>query len=116
MSQTDKFLKDGMYPYIYVEGLDCNSTIIELGTHKGFNAKILANMYKNAIVHTFEPAITFYNEACQSCTDISNLQIYPFGLGQGNYQFSMFLQGEATSMIKEPIINPSIKNTLGFKL
>ena len=116
MSEFDRFLKDNMYPYSYVDGLDCDSIIIELGTYTGNTAKLLANMYKQATVHTFEPVLSFYNEAIASCKENSNVNCYPFGLGTGNYEFTMYLQGEATSMIKQQPINLPIQKTFGFKV
>jgi FkbM family methyltransferase len=100
MSEVARFYADNMF-HGYVEGLDMNpgSVIIDLGTYKGYTAKLLATLYPVSTIYSFEPMIDFYNEAVLECSTQKNINVLPFGLGNGNFDFYMDEQGDSTSMI-----------------
>lgn len=104
MGEVDRFYADNMF-HGYVEGMDMNSdsVIIDLGTYKGYTTKLLSDTYKSKI-YTFEPMIPFYNEAKEACASHPNITVLPYGLGKGNFEFLMNIEGDATSMMAN--VNP----------
>lgn len=96
--EVQRFYADNMF-HGYVEGMNINkdSIILDLGTYKGYTTKLLSDLYKCKI-YTFEPMIPFYNEAVVECQAHPNISVLPYGLGKGNYDFSMSNSGDATSM------------------
>jgi FkbM family methyltransferase len=98
MTEVDRFYAENMF-HGYVEGLDLtsDSVIIDLGTYKGYTTKLLSNLYKSKI-YTFEPMIPFYTEATRECLSHPNITVFPYGLGRGNYEFLMNMDGDGTSM------------------
>jgi FkbM family methyltransferase len=100
MSEVVRFYADKMF-HGYVEGLDMNhdSVIFDLGTYKGYTAKLLATLYPASKIYTFEPMRTFYDIAVFECAPQKNIDVLSFGLGNGNFDFYMDEQGDGTSMI-----------------
>lgn len=97
-NEVDRFYADNMF-HGYLEGLHLNenSTIIDLGTYKGYSTKFLSYLYKCKI-YTFEPMPIFFNEAYMECAPFSNISVFPYALGTTNSSFLMNSSGDATSM------------------
>jgi FkbM family methyltransferase len=105
MSEVQRFYADNMF-HGYVEGMDINASaiILDLGTYKGYTTKLLSDLYKCKI-YTFEPMLPFYHEAVLACTAHPNILLLPHGLGKGNFDFSMNIAGDSTSMFAK--VDPS---------
>jgi FkbM family methyltransferase len=101
MREVDRFYADNMF-HGYVQGLELTegTVIIDLGTYKGYTAKLLSTLYCNTKVYTFEPMIPFYNEAVTECKSHPNITVLPYGLGNGNFDFNMNINADSTSMIQ----------------
>ena len=98
MGEVARFYADNMF-HGYVEGLPLtpSSTIVDLGTFKGYTTKLLSKLY-GCKIYTCEPMIPFYKEAVIACSSHPNIEVLPFGLGAGPQTFSMDNKGDATSM------------------
>ena len=98
MAEVARFYADNMF-HGYVEGLPLTpaSTIIDLGTFKGYTTKLLSRLY-GCTIYTCEPMIPFYKEAVTECSSHPNITVLPYGLGAGNQTFYMDNKGDSTSM------------------